>query len=436
MTPSARLAAAIEVLAEILTRHRPASQALADWGKAHRFAGSGDRSVIGTLVYDVLRRKSSLAWQIGDDTPRALVLSYASIATGSRDSAERLFSGENFAPARLTQDERARIAAPQLLADAPLHVQGDYPAWLDASLARVYGEERADELAAHTRRAPVDIRVNTLKTDRARMLTALERYGARPGNHAPSAIRIAPPEGSQRAPHIESEAAYQKGQIEIQDEGSQIAALLAQARPGMQVADLCAGGGGKTLALAAAMENSGQLYAYDADRHRLAPIHQRLSRAGVRNCQVLEAGDFEALRQLEGRLDLVVLDVPCTGSGTWRRRPDSKWRLKAHAIAQRQREQDELLLLAARLVRLGGEIAYITCSLLAEENEERIETFLNTEPATAFKASDMRARWGSVLGAGAPTQPEMMAGMPGLRLSPRSAGTDAFYVSILTKNGD
>lgn len=433
MTPAARHEAAIAVLADILTRHRPASEALADWGKAHRFAGSGDRNAIGTLVFDVLRKRSSLAWRIGGDTPRDLVLALAAFENGTPEAAARLFAGERFAPQALSADEEARLAAPRSLDDADEPIRGDYPAWLDERLARVYGEGRAGEVAAMSQRAPLDLRVNTLKSDRAHMLAHLAAYGAGPGRFAPAAIRIPAPQGSARAPHIESEAAYQKGQIEIQDEGSQIAALLADARPGMQVADLCAGGGGKTLALAASMENRGQLYAWDADRHRLAPIHQRLERAGVRNCQVLAPGNPAVLEDLQGRLDRVVLDVPCTGSGTWRRRPDAKWRLRETAISVRVSEQDAILHHAARLLKPGGELVYITCSLLAEENEERIAAYLCTEPGRAFAPVDHTARWRRLMGGEPPAQPPAFDHFSGLRLSPKASQTDAFYVCALQK---
>lgn len=427
MIPAARYAAAIEVLADIFSRHRPASEALADWGKAHRFAGSGDRNAIGTIVFDCLRKRSSLAWRIGSDTPRALALSACAFEAASPQEAARLFNGDKFAPAALTAQEQAALAAPRSLAEAPAPVRGDYPAWLDASLARVYGESRADYAAALAERAPVDLRVNTLKTDRARMLAQFEPYGATPGGLSPTAIRLPAPKGSARSPHIESDAAYQKGQVEIQDEGSQVAALLSGARPGEQIADLCAGGGGKTLALAAMMENRGQLYAWDQDRHRLKPIHQRLDRAGVRNVQVLAPGDREALAPLIGRLDRVVLDVPCTGTGTWRRKPDAKWRLKEAALAGREREQEAIIAFGASLLRPGGELVYITCSFLAEENEDRIEAFLLSETGRAFTPVDLAPRWKTLFGG----ERENGHGKLGsVRLTTLGDKTDSFFMCV------
>jgi 16S rRNA (cytosine967-C5)-methyltransferase len=436
VTPAARLSAAIEVLADIEARRRPAADALADWGKAHRFAGSGDRAAIGNLVFDALRRKASLAWAAGEDTPRPLVLALVARHWADLAELDRLASGERFAPAPLTEAERAALSRPDPLEGAPPHVVGDTPEWADAALARVFGEARAEEGRALAERAPVDLRVNTLKSDRARALAALEPLGAAATPLSPVGLRIAPGRGPARSPHVEAEAAYQKGWVELQDEGSQIAAILADARPGEQVADPCAGGGGKTLALAAAMENRGQLWAWDEDRHRLAPIFQRLERAGARNVQVKRGGDPSELAALRGRMDLVVLDVPCSGSGAWRRRPDAKWRMRESALPQRMAEQDAILTLGAGLVRPGGRLAYVTCSLFAEENEDRVLAFLSSEAGRGFAAADPAPVWRRLLGGEPPSTPAGVAGLvPSVRLSPRSTGTDGFFVALLARSG-
>jgi 16S rRNA (cytosine967-C5)-methyltransferase len=226
-----------------------------------------------------------------------------------------------------------------------------------------------------------------------------------------------------------------KGLFEIQDEGSQVVAALAGAAPGMQVVDLCAGGGGKTLELAALMDNSGQIYATDADARRLAPIHDRLARAGVRNVQVRTPkgrGD-EPLADLTGRIDLVLVDAPCTGIGTWRRNADTKWRVRPGALAERMKEQDFVLERARQLVRPGGRIAYITCSVLPRENDERIAAFLAGNPG--FASVDPR----EVLALAPDTLSERddlvsPAGL-GLQLTPLRTGTDGFYLAILQRNG-
>src|SRR3984893_9120539 len=277
MTPGARLSAAIEVLADIEARRRPATDALKDWGIAHRFAGSGDRAAIGGLVFDALRRRSSAAFLMGVATPRAILFGSLKLERGlSLDAIARLADGERHAPAPPDDAERKALAAAGL-DGAPAHVRGDYPEWLDPHFAAVFGEERAEEGAALGSRAPVDLRVNTLKGDRDTAAAAFAHLHAEPAPWSPSGLRIVLA-AEAKSPPIHAEPAFSDGLIEIQDEGSQLAALLSGARPGELAIDLCAGGGGKTLALAALMENRGQIYASDTDLRRLAPVPARLER--------------------------------------------------------------------------------------------------------------------------------------------------------------
>src|SRR5689334_21760518 len=257
MTPSARLSAAIEVFAEIEARRRPAPDTLKDWGIPHRFAGSGDRAAIAGLVYDALRRKSSSAWLMGEASPRASLLGMLRRERGLETAAiAGLCDGSRFAPAPLSQAENAALANDSL-ADAPAYVEGDYPQWLDPHLQRVFGDDRAAEGAALASRAPLDLRVNTLAAERDEALAKLQHLDPAATRWSPLGIRIRLA-AEAKNPAIHAEPIFLKGQIEIQDEGSQLAALLADAKPGQQVVDLCAGAGGKTLALAAAMDNRGQ----------------------------------------------------------------------------------------------------------------------------------------------------------------------------------
>ena len=264
--------------------------------------------------------------------------------------------------------------------------------------ARAFGEAAAEEGAALARRAPVDLRVNTLKADREKVLKALARFAPIPAPLSPVGVRLPAPDGPGRQPNVEAEIGHGRGWYEVQDEGSQIAALMAVAAPREQVLDICAGAGGKTLAFAAAMRNTGQIYAYDDDALRLRPIFERLKRAGVRNAQVLQAGDAAALTALGARFDLVFVDAPCTGTGAWRRRPDAKWRLKPANLAQREQEQSALLATAAALVKPGGRLVYATCSVLPQENGDQIAAFLanhsgfETLPWREFVASRGRRR--------------------------------------------
>jgi 16S rRNA (cytosine967-C5)-methyltransferase len=429
MTPAARAAAAIEVLADIETRRRPAADAMKDWGLAHRFAGSGDRAAISALVYDALRRKSSSAWIMGEASPRAEVLGALRQTRGLDVPAiASLFSGEGHAPAALTEAERARLAAADL-AGAPPHIAGDFPEWLAPQFEASFGDTAAGEGRALAERAPVDLRVNLLKTTREKALAKLSHLKPEPTPFSPVGLRIATrPDG--RAPPLASDPAYVKGLVEVQDEGSQLAALLAEAKPDIQVLDLCAGAGGKTLALAAAMQNQGQIYAHDPDPRRLQPIFARLARSGARNVQVrAPRGQEDVLADLEGRCDLAVIDAPCTGSGAWRRNPDAKWRIRPGALAQRIKDQDETLENALRFVKPGGRIVYITCSVFRAENEDRIAEFMGRHDA--FLPLDAAAQARS---AGLPALAEHRSVWgPGFRLSPRATGTDGFYVATLAR---
>ena len=280
MQKAARLSAAIEILADIETRRRPAADALKDWGLSHRFAGSGDRAAIASLVYDSLRRKASASWLMGEATPRAVLLGSLRLARGfDIEAIAALCNGERFAPEPLGDAERKALTG-NSLADAPAHVAGDFPDWIEGSLGNLFGESLVAEMVALSARAPVDLRVNTLKAERDAVLAELGHWSPAPTPHSSIGLRIALGEDG-RGPSVQSDPTFLEGRVEIQDEGSQLAALLAHAAPGETVVDLCAGGGGKTLALAAAMENKGRLLATDADPRRLAPIHERLRRAGA-----------------------------------------------------------------------------------------------------------------------------------------------------------
>jgi 16S rRNA (cytosine967-C5)-methyltransferase len=427
MTPAARASAGIEVLADIAMRKRPAAEALKDWGLAHRFAGSGDRAAIGNLVFDGLRRRASCAYAMGDDSPRALVLRTLVSSWGvTPEAVAALADGSRFAPAPLTPEELAGLKR-ELPADAPACIRGDYPEWLDLQFQQAFGVQAAEEGAALASRAPVDLRVNTLRATRDKVLHALRRFDAVPTPYSPLGVRIAAGTGPSR-PHVEAEPAHGKGWYEVQDEASQIATLLSGPRPKQQILDLCAGAGGKTLALAAAMENTGQLYAYDVDRVRLRPIFERLKRAGVRNVQVLDPGNAEALAELEGKMDRVIVDAPCTGSGVWRRRPDAKWRLSPQMLETRLAEQRAALDQAARLVTPGGRVAYITCSVLPSENREQVDAFVGRFPE--FGIVPWPELWEQAGISAAPPQ-SADGSVETLQITPRGFGADGFYAAVL-----
>jgi 16S rRNA (cytosine967-C5)-methyltransferase len=434
MIPAARLAAAIEVVADIEARRRPAADALKDWGLSHRFAGSSDRAAIAGLVYDALRRKSSSAWLAGDTSPRPVLLGMLRQERGlGVDELEELCSGARFAPPPLTEAERVALSAGSLVG-APPAVQGDYPEWLEPYFSRAFGDDRAAEGAALARRAPLDLRVNTLRGEREEVQLKLEDLDAQPTPWSPLGLRIRLAADAKN-PAIHAEPAFRKGMVEIQDEASQLAALFAGAKPGEQVVDLAAGAGGKTLALAAAMDNRGQIYATDISKRQLVPIHERIARAGVRNVQVrTPRGTMDALIDLNGRIDLVLIDAPCTGTGAWRRNPDAKWRVRPGALEERLAQQRTLLDRAAELVKPGGRIAYVTCSVIGEENGAQVRDFMARHPEFALipprevAAAVLREQTESFCAAA-------LLSAEGLLMTPRRTDTDGFYVALMRAPG-
>jgi 16S rRNA (cytosine967-C5)-methyltransferase len=431
MTPAARLSAAIELIETIDSNRVPAAQALKEWGTAHRFAGSGDRAAIAGLVWDVLRRRASSAWIMGEETARARLFGMLKLERGlDADAIAALCDGSRFAPSPLSDAERSALSS-RSLADAPAHIAGDYPEWLDPYFAAVFGADRAGEAEAMASRAPLDLRVNTLKGKPEKVLASVAHLGATPTKWSPNGLRIEL-SADARNPGILAEEAFIKGQIEVQDEGSQLAALLSAAKPGEQVIDLCAGAGGKTLALAAMMQGKGRLIATDSDKRQLAPIHERLSRAGVHNCDVrTPKGENEVLSDIKASADLVVIDAPCTGTGTWRRNPDAKWRIRPGALEVRLKAQGQVLDRAAGLVKPGGRIVYVTCSVLDTENGEQIRQYMKRHPGFSVvpPAETIAALWDKSEDFAAAT----LQSAEGLLMTPRRTGTDGFFVSVLRK---
>ncbi|HEY4201584.1 MAG TPA: RsmB/NOP family class I SAM-dependent RNA methyltransferase [Devosiaceae bacterium] len=420
-----RLAAAIAVLTDVESRNRPVSEALKAWGLNNRFAGAGDRAAIGNLVYDALRRRASHAFIMGSDTPRALVLTVAVRDWGeSCDALNTSFEGDRFAPEPITAGEAARLTAADPLAGAPDAVRADIPDWAAPALA--YLGDWVAEGEAMAGRPSLDLRVNSLKSNPERVLKSLARFEPTLAALSPLAIRMPAGGSDARTPNVQTDEGYLKGWFEIQDLGSQLVAALAGASAGDQVLDLCAGAGGKTLAMAAAMGNKGQIFAYDSDRSRLAPIYDRLKRNGVRNVQV-RAPEAGVLDDLAGKMDRVLIDAPCTGTGTWRRRPDTKWKLTPEQVGLRTEQQRAILEEGARYVKPGGALVYITCSLLANENANQIIGFLAQHPE--FAATSAEALWLEIT-----TAPAAHFGAEGgVTLTPRLTQTDGFYCARLVR---
>ncbi len=413
MTPAARLQMAIEILEGLERTAQPTDRFLKAWFRTRRFAGSKDRRAIAEQVFSVQRHRAHLAHRMASDVPRALVI--ASLLEAGEDAAA-LFSG-GYGPAPLTDAERAAMAATQ--EPAPAWVLGEYPSWLEAELLRAFGDDLPQAMAALIPRAPTDLRVNTLKAARDDVIAALLKDGiaAAPTPYAPHGVRIA---GD--VPNLSKSPLFESGAFEFQDEAAQIASILCDARPDMRVLDLAAGAGGKSLALAAAMQNTGEIVACDVRGEALFELGKRARRAGV---TIIKTVALEHAAP-EGAFDLVLVDVPCSGSGTWRRQPELRWRLTPARLAELTEIQDRLLDQAAGLTAPGGRLVYATCSILPVENQDRAQAFLGRQPG--FAALALRENW--------PQNHEGTA-PPGLshdfRASPGLTGTDGFYCAAFRR---
>lgn len=433
MRDGGKIAAAIDVLTNVIERHQPVKSAARDWGRRARYAGSKDRAWVSGLVLDALRKRNSIAHAMGDPSPRGLVL--GALAHAWKWDIRRIDDAmdEEHAPSALTLEERERLVmAPDVTAEP--HVAGDFPEWMTPHMARAFGELAMVECQAMAVRADVDLRVNTLKVDAEKAGVPLRSAKAEPSRLLHNAFHIPARDPSQRETSLESIPAYSKGWVEVQDAGSQIAAAAANAQPGEQVLDYCAGGGGKTLALAAMMKGKGQVFAYDIDGRRLSALIPRLKRSGAHNVQLAHPSEPEAMTALEGAMDLVFVDAPCTGTGTWRRRPDAKWRVKQKQLETRMEQQNEVLASAAKYVKPGGRMLYATCSFLMEEDEDRVAAFLAANPDWSEEAADTGAVESGLLTDEGIAAVQAGRGPTGsVRLTPRTAGTDGFFFAMLRR---
>jgi 16S rRNA (cytosine967-C5)-methyltransferase len=405
MTPGSRLAAAAEILTEIFTAKAAADRTIGGWGKAHRFAGSKDRAAIAERVYAVLRRRNECAYVMDAETPRELVLgSLVVVDAFDAKRIEALCTDGPHALGALSGVEREQLAARRAPPQDQPWVALNYPVWLHNQFRAAFGEDLETEVAALNARAPLDLRVNTLCARRDDMLRELESEGFEPAPcpHAAQGIRLAAGTDAK----VFSLAAYLAGRIEIQDEGSQLAVALAEAKPGDTVVDLAAGAGGKSLALAAAMENRGRVLACDIEPVRLRKMEPRVIRAGATIIDIVGDPYGGAIAAAVGEgADIVFVDAPCSGTGTWRRNPESKWTLDEARLANFRAAQVRLLDRAAKLAKPSGRIVYVVCSLLPSEGHEQIEQFITRNPAWRLANST--------------------------RLTPARDGTDGFFAAVL-----
>jgi 16S rRNA (cytosine967-C5)-methyltransferase len=423
------------VLEDILEHRTPVKDAVRDWGKRNRYAGSRDRAWISGLVLDALRRKNSIEHTMEAQGSRPLAIGALKHAWGwDVRRIEEALKDQHAPPALSAKEREAVLLAPDPA--APEHVRGDFPEWLAPHIARAFGPEAVIEAQAMASRAPVDLRVNTLKADAEKAGRALESVNARPIPELKNGFRVPAPDAIERGESVEAIPAYSKGWVEVQDMGSQIAAAAGCAKAGEQVLDYCAGGGGKTMAMAAMMENQGQIYAHDVDGRRLSALIPRMQRGGVRNVQLRHPKENASLDDLSHRMDLVVIDAPCTGVGTWRRKPDAKWRVTEGALRKRMQEQAEILRTACNYVKPAGRLVYITCSFLMEENEDQVASFLiDRDDFIMDDAAEAAVRSDQLTEAGAKLMRKCRRPDGPLRLTPRSARSDGFFIAAMRRAG-
>jgi 16S rRNA (cytosine967-C5)-methyltransferase len=432
MTPAGRLEAVIALADAIDEGHGPADQIASSYFRARRYIGSSDRRAISLHLWGLLRRRARLDWWlVGKHAPtdarRRVIADLVLDGQKPLEELGELFTGKEHAPEKLSGDERTLVGS--LAGQKLVHrgmapwVKAEFPEWMTPSLEALFGPALETEMTALLEPAPVDLRVNTLKAtrDQARAALAADGLQAEPTPLSPVGLRL--PARTQ----LTTQTVFREGLVEVQDEGSQLAALLLGAKPGEAVVDYCAGAGGKTLVLAAAMQNKGRLAALDVDKRRSDRAAERLRRAGVFNTtrHVLAAEGDPWVKRRATTIDRVLVDAPCTGTGTWRRNPDARWRLDPSDLARLVGRQAAILAAAARLVKKGGRLVYVTCSLLAEENETQIEAFLAAHPD--FRSVPIEAAWADSIGGSCP------ASGPYLRLTPARQGTDGFFVAVMTR---
>lgn len=443
MTPGARIQAAIDILERLYAAWQakkalPVDALFADYFKANRYMGSKDRATVSDLVYYALRNGGAIEWHLEQAdkaaNPRRVILLAAwfsglVVKQASIEAMRTLFTGEKYMPSPLTDAEIGllqKIEDLELLQESmPWAAKLNYPDWMEGRLKDAFGDEIEPNLLALNEQAPIDLRVNTLKcADRSDLILALDAdgYFATPTPHSPLGVRL-----KKRLPAFNTKA-FRDGKYEMQDEGSQMVALMVAAKPGQKVIDFCAGAGGKTLAIAATMQNKGRILAWDASEKRLKQLPKRLARAGVSNVQIhalRDEGDPFTKRH-KASADWVLVDAPCSGSGTWRRNPDLKWRFTLEDLQEVKAIQQRILHKAAALVAPKGKLVYVTCSVFRDENILQVKQFLEDNPT--FKVVSPGKMWDKHLHSEPGIGPVCI-------LNPHKDGTDGFFAAILQQQG-
>lgn len=433
MTPTARLAAILDLLVQIEDTPRPADALVSAYFRSRRFIGSKDRAFISTETYAILRHHARLNWWLAHlgqaQTPRNRFLTYLKLVVKrTPNEINDICDGSPYAPARLSPEEKKLVA--DLKGHTVLHpdmtedVAGECPDWALPGLKKRFGKTLHKELEVLLRPAPLDLRVNQLKTTREKAFAALKKLDltVEETPYSPLGLRV------HDRPALGQIAMLKDGAIEIQDEGSQLVAFLLDAKPGERVVDFCAGAGGKTLAISAAMKNKGRIIACDVLENRLKRSGERFRRAGLHNIEThpLSSERDPWVKRHKGAFDRVLVDAPCSGTGTWRRNPDARWKSLGPGLEALLPLQASILESASRLVKNGGRLVYATCSMLPEENEAQITRFLENHPA--FKLVPVQEA-----SADLPNLPDTG---PYLALSPAKHKTDGFFAAVMQKMED
>lgn len=430
MLPSARVQTAIELLEKTGTSRIPMDSTIGDYMRHRKYIGSKDRASIVERVYALERARARLGWWLAhmgaEDTARNRMIAWLVLAEGEGANAiDKLCDGSKYAPKPLRDDERemiGKLSGKKLDSETvPEADRVECPPQWEARLRGFFGAEFKSEMAAMLGTAPLDLRVNTRLVDRTQAKAALATDGIE------TDLTVISPWGlrCRDKAYLSESKVFREGMIEIQDEGSQLIAYATGVQPGMQVLDYCAGAGGKTLALAAAMKNKGRIVAMDIAEGRLEKARPRFRRAGVADIIEVRALSDEKnrkwLRRQKESFDVVLVDVPCSGTGTWRRNPDMRWRNYGPGLDELLETQADILERVTKAVKVGGRLVYATCSLLPDENEQQIEKFLANHPEFSLLPLDQIWESGA-----APSAPYM-------RLTPHRHNTDGFFAAVLVR---
>jgi len=431
MTPAGRIAATIECLDEIIAAPRPADAVISAYFRARRYIGSKDRSAVASQIYLILRHFLRLSWHLEQAGARrngrnSVLVELLLSEQWPVEEIQENFTGEHYAPARLREEERfllVRLGTVFEPPEMPLYVQVECPEEYAEKFQAAFSENFAAEMRGMLTEALMDLRVNPRVITRAAAIAELKaaKIDAAPTPYSPFGIRI---HGRPALPTLDL---YKRGGVEIQDEGSQLIALLVGAQPGEQIVDFCAGAGGKTLAIAAMMENKGRVIACDVLDRRLEKSRTRFTRAGLENIQIrpLTSENDKWVKRSAGQFDRVLVDAPCSGTGVWRRNPDARWKQLGPSLVELLPLQARILSSTARLVKPGGRLVYATCSLLPDENQMQVERFLAEHPD--FKLLPVQQA----------STPDMHLPHTGdyMNLSPARHNTDGFFAAVMQKTG-